>query len=230
MMWLVLTSLRRNLAKYRLALVGIAASVAVSCLGLSGANLMHNLARHPVASVVGGDMFIADAEVEFYGSRSGVHSEGMFPTFEFDQLRALVETEIPLTRVTGSLFAPALSAESTPLGILLGRYDPIGYWLYRPSLLEGSFPDLAGGRDDSLAVSGRRGNPRNRAPGDTITVRVPRREATPSGDVWDFASGILQDYNIAGIYDGIFNSGYLWTSLATVQEHLGAGGQVAWAE
>ena len=66
MMWLVLTSLRRNLAKYRLALVGIAASVAVSCLGLSGANLMHNLARHPVAYVVGGDMFIADAEVEFY--------------------------------------------------------------------------------------------------------------------------------------------------------------------
>ncbi len=38
--------------------------------------------------------------------------------------------------------------------------------------------------------------------------------------------GILEDYTISGVCDGRFNSGYLWTPLATVQEHLGAAGKL----
>jgi hypothetical protein len=235
MAWLVMTSLRRNLGRHWLAVVGLACAVAVSCLGLSGAGLMMRLVRKPVTQLMGGDLMVLDAGVVFRGGSGYVTSESYFAAFSLSELAIVVDRQLPGAPVTAAMFAPCLDASGRPLAtggfgsvLLLGRLDDTGDPLYFPDILTGErLPP--GSSPVAIFVPGSERGARYGAVGGDIVLRPALFELGPDGEVWDIAAGEPVTFRVTGIHDQMWFGGWLIVQLADLHALLGADDLATWA-
>lgn len=235
MAWLVMTSLRRNLGRHWLAVVGLACAVAVSCLGLSGAGLMMRLVRKPVTQLMGGDMMVLDDRVVLKARGGGVTSEGYFSTFSLSELVEVVNRHLPGAHVTAALFAPCLDASGRSVAaggfgsvLLLGRLDSTGDPLYFPDILTGE--RLAPGASPiAIFLPGTERGSRYGAVGGNLVLRPALFELGSGGEVWDIAAGEAVTFKVTGIHDQSWAGGWFIVQLADLQALLGADDLATWA-
>ena len=228
MVWLVFRSVRRNLGRHWLALVGLACAVALSSLGMSGAGIMLRLARRPMTQLLGGDIMIVDSSVVFEsGPGASIQSDDDFTLFSLTPVVHDVAASLPGTSTTATMTAPCLDSDGR-ISYLLGRLDDTRDPMYFYDILHGERPK-PGLSPFGILVPGNGGGSRFGEVGDELTLRLPRFWMDQSGKNLDLAAGKAATFQITGIHDENWASGYMYIQLSDLYTLLGTEGLANWA-
>lgn len=226
MLWLLVQSVRQNARKYWLAVVGVAASVLVSVIGISASQALWRMAQYPVSQMLGGELMILDQRVALAGSQGGVYAEiADVGHVDEEAGRSLVARVLPSARVTATLVVPCLVRDNE-FGVVQGRQDETGQWLYAPQIVAGR--QLSPSDDgNALLVRGRIGSAEALL-GQQVILRLPRAIAHDGDITWSLADGESQTYSIEGVFGQPAPNGNMWTPLAPLQRQTGAIGTVTY--
>lgn len=236
MVWLTTVSFRRNLSKYLLAIVGLSLAITVSCLGLSGLDVLWQFTLRPLSFIGGGQVLIMDNRMSMRPLGSRLHAEAEeikpFPSHWADE----VISEIPGSdKAVRTLVVPFLwyTQEELDIAYLAGR-DGLPDSLSDLRLLQGDAirPDTV---ETQLLMPGTRWSQGlvqswfGQSVGARPSLALP--EATNIGGAyeWDLASTSDHSFALLGIYDGSASLyPVVWTTLSGLQSRVGAEELVSW--
>lgn len=230
MSWLIWTSFKRNWFRYWLAIVGLAAAVAVACVGISGAALMWQMSKYPLLQVVGGELMVLDERVEFFGSSGSVRSSNMFENMSFSMVRESIENALPGSQTTGTLIVMSMQHRGTQSTVrpIYGREDDTGIWIYGPTIMEGEpLKDVDYIAMEMLLPAPRFGSASSdQGPGAVrpVLLAVFDEDSTPS---WDLAGGTRVNFTVVGTYKQPAH-GEAIVALSTLQALSGAHDKVTY--
>jgi len=240
MIWMTFVSFRRNIQKYALSIISLALAVAVSCLGLSGLDLLWRATLRPLTFVGGGQVMIMDERTSLRPAGSRVYADPQ----DIKPYPSLWAEEIVL-QVLGSdsavrtLVVPFVwyGENGTTIFYLAGR-DNLPNSLAELPLLQGRQlgPDSV---DTQLLVPGtewRSGGGSSHVGGwfgmTTGSMRpltIPQVMDIGGVYEWDMASSVEQQYIVTGIYsDRAALYPLLWSTLNSLQGRLGGEQLVSW--
>lgn len=224
MTWLLWVSFKRNWFKYWLAIVGLAAAVAVSSIGISGAALMWQMSKYPILHVVGGELMVLDARVQFTGSSGSVRSGNLFDTMSYSEVSNSIRETLPDALTTGTLVAVAMHEVGSRVVVapIYGREDNTGKWMYSVTTMEGENLNADNEGSTVLVVPGTRTGV---ALGYTHQAQIPTYGQTKLG-AWDLAGGIKVPFTVIGTFKQP-SHGNPMTSLKTLQSLTGARDRVS---
>lgn len=219
MAWLLWVSFKRNWFKYWLAIVGLAAAVAVSSIGISGAALMWQMSKYPILHVVGGELMALDHRVKFTGTGGRVSSGELFDNMSYSQTSAAIRNVLPGAQTTGTLVVSAMHevGSRVVLAPIYGREDNTGKWMYSVTTLEG---ENLNAENEGTAVLLVPGNKTGVTLGYTHRAQIPAYGQTDLGP-WDLAGGTKVPFTVIGTFKQPSHNSPM-TSLKTLQNLTGA--------
>ena len=211
MIWITWTTFYRSLRTYALAIINLALAVLVSCLGLSGLQLLQQATLQPLTLVGGGQVIIVDARTEFKTSSAMIYADPLdIQAFPAEQAERLVATLPGSQKTQQVLIAPItrLGNRQQVLWSYLGaRENPKGT-LSGLSMLSGS---LAGFDEENTMIAA--GHP----------SRV-NKEGPISYDGTQLGNWV--SYSVPQLT--ILNDQYHWTELAWLQAQIGGERPISW--
>ena len=238
MIWITWTTFYRSLRTYALAIISLALAVLVSCLGLSGLQLLQQATLQPLTLVGGGQVIIVDARTEFKTSSAMIYADPLdIQAFPAEQAERLVAA-LPGTQKTQQvLIAPItrLGNRQQVLWSYLGaRENPKGT-LSGLSMLSGS---LAGfDEENTMIAAGHPSRVNKEGPvsydgtqlGNWVSYSVPQLTILDDQYHWTVQEVRTIIYKVAGVYNGakaIY--GINWTELAWLQAQIGGERPISW--
>lgn len=233
MLWVLATSIRRNLGRYALSLVAVASAVAVSCLGMSGVTLMMKVARQPITQLIGGDLMVIDSDITFYSPSAGtLLSTGTYELLSPDEVRSAVSKALPGSQTTANLAVPCHSPDAR-LGDtfqnLVGRLDLTGSDFYSPPAVNGTSTVADTTSEMKVFVPSPEHGVSWGTPGQSVRLVCGRIRETNDGSLGiDIAQGTIANLVISGVYSADMTARWLFAPLATVQSLTGAAGLETW--
>jgi len=229
-LWVAWTSFRRNWFKYWLAIFGLAAAVAVSCVGITSTALLARMAKYPTLQYIGGDFMVLDRDVNFSGGNGSLSSDTPKP-FPYKEAEDVIKNALPEAQVTKTLAPPALHETNRRAltQTLLGREDNTRKWIYSVTMQggrglesqdEGALSIVAAG---GLGTDGMNGYTEEKV-GSTRVIHLPVYQ---DGRFSSIGAGTRSSFEIIGLYDNPSHE-HAVTSLQTVEELTGAHGMASW--
>lgn len=238
MIWMTLVSFRRNLRKYSLAILSLALAVLVSCLGLSGLDLLQRATLRPLTFVAGGQVMLIDQRTNLRPAGSRFYPDPLeikpFPAaWAQDVLSGLPKADEALL----TLVAPFMrySSNKTSSYYLAGR-NQLPTSLSGLRLIKGQHlqvddvesmivPGFETANSGGTFLYGFYGMEPEKA----YPLSIPRVRQTGELLDWDVAAGTQWQYTVDGIYDqGDALYPLLWTDLPSLQEQVGGDEPVSW--
>lgn len=226
---LALVTARRNLGKYLIPILVLAAAVVISSLGLSGAALLWRYSQYPIYQVFGGELIILHSSTPLRSQRGGIFTDQFFTVFPSEEVIKTVAETLPAAQVTKTLFTAGIVpcwGNRVTVWPLMGRLDTTGRWLYKPRVLQGS--NILTGESAEAWVWGPSTDDGKSMFGDPGTKLELRAAQFKQGNQWDVTSGQEYLYTLKGTYGMPYANLALWAPLETVQAHCGAPGLVSW--
>jgi len=239
MIWMTFVSFRRNIQKYALSIISLALAVAVSCLGLSGLDLLWRATLQPLTFICGGQVMIIDARTNLRPAGSRVYADPLeikpYPSLWAEELLSQVLNKSDAVR---TLVVPFLrySGDETTAFYLAAR-DDLPRSLSELPLLEGVRLQPGGG-DSQLFVPGALYTGPSSSyvlgwyrmvPGETHTLTVPQVMDLGRSYEWDLASSVSLRYTVSGIYqENATLYPLFWTTLPALQQRVGGEQPISW--
>lgn len=239
MLWMSGVSFRGNLRKYSLAMLSLALAVTVSCLGLSGLDLLQRSTLEPLTFIAGGQIMIVDARTNLRPAGARLYADPLeIKPFSADQVVDAVTAAVGQTQAVQTLVAPFMRYGSPDASAFyLAARDGLPQSLSSLQLLEGEHlqPDGASGQ---MLIGGREYVSTSRVYisawdrlkwGDTSKLTIPVVRELASGYDWNVAAAVQHPYSVAGIYDDRETLyPLLWTNLPLLQRQVGGERPVSW--
>lgn len=239
MLWMTVVSLRRNFNKYSLAIVSLALAVLVSCLGLSGLQVLQRATLQPLTFIGGGQIIIADARTELQTSAQMVYADPLkikpFPATQAEQVVAEV---VPQAATQQTLIAPYMySRGAETMWIYAGGRDNPSSSLSQLQILAGKMVK-AGDLPASVLMAG---DPRQRSQtgqqlgwdgtsaGQIRSMTIPSLLQVGQQYDWSVPQATHRNYQVVGIYNAPRTLYWVeWTDLANLQDHIGGKRPISW--
>lgn len=228
--WLFWTSFKRNWFRYRLALIGLAAAVAVACVGISGSALMRHWAKRPLLQFIGGELMLVDANVQFVASGISLRSQGGVEAFSLQALESFVQKKVPGAKLSATMAAAAVQEVGGGMlpGMVMGRLDQTENWIYAANILEGR--DLAPEDEGQLCIvvpgTAKGSSTWGEAVGETRTIRVA--SITDAEGAGALAAAPAHAFEIVGTYSLPSHNNTV-VPFSTLQQLTGVTDEIHWA-
>ena len=232
MFWLAMVSVKRHWTKYLLAIIGLAAAVAVTCFGLSGAALLSRMSKHPLLQTAGGDLMVYDKRVQFdAGPGRLVADPTLFSPFLYEDIQMVVNEALPGSITTGTLMIPVATGLRHPIYAmrpLSGRDNAGASWIYRPHMIAGTEVENDGTLALMLAGANSERSPFGERLGQNVTLVIPTVSWDSNELNFNLSNGRPVVFELVGLFGQPSNDLY-WTGLSVLQQQAGMEGQVNWA-
>jgi len=235
---MTLVSFHRNLRKYSLGILSLALAVLVSCLGLSGLDLLQRATLRPLTFVAGGQVMLIDQRTNLRPVGSRFYPDPLeikpFPaSWARDALsglpgadEALLTLVAPFMRYSGNKTSSYYLAGRNQLPTSLSSLRLIkGQRLQIDNVESMIVPGFETANSGGTFMYGFYGM----EPEKSYPLVLPRVRET--GDLldWDVAAGTQWQYTVDGIYDqGDALYPLLWTDLPSLQDKVGGDDPVSW--
>lgn len=239
MLWMTFVSFRRNLQKYSLAIISLSLAVAVSCVGLSGLDMLYRTTLAPLTFVCGGQIMIIDARTNLRPAGARVYADPLeIKPYPFMWAQELVTQVLGKDDTVQTLVAPFMRYSGTETTTFyLAARDNLPKSLSGLPLLLGERLESEGA-DFALLVPGKVYTGVSSSyvmgyyrmlPGQTQVLTVPRIMDVGETYDWDLASSEGHEYLVKGVYDEPSTLYPLfWTTLASLQQRVKGEQPVSW--
>lgn len=238
MVWMTLVSLRRNLRKYSLAILSLALAVTVSCLGLSGLELLQRSTIQPLAFLAGGQIMIIDERTNLRPAGSRLYADPLeIKPFPLRLAEEVLKDAPNHGEVIHTLVAPFMRyGEADATAFYLAGRNRLPSSISAVSFLEGQ--SLREGQKLTMIIPGAEYVSTSRTfitgwyrmeTEKTYPLIIPYTMQIKDAYDWDISSVAEYNYTVNGIYDQ-GNSLYplFWTNIEPLQMQVGGGSLVSW--
>ncbi len=239
MVWMTLVSFRRNLRKYSLAIISLALAVTVSCLGLSGLELLQRSTTQPLAFLAGGQIMIIDERTNLRPAGSRIYADPLeIKPYPVQLAEELIEDTTTRAKAVHTLVAPFMRyREAETSAFYLAGRNQLPASISALSFLEGE--TLADGHQEmKMVIPGEEYVSPSRTfisawyrmeTGSTYPLNIPHTMKINDSYDWDIAAATEHNYTVNGIYDQR-NSLYplFWTDIEHLQSQVGGPRLVSW--
>lgn len=239
MIWMTIVSFRRNLRKYSLAILSLALAVTVSCLGLSGLELLQRSTTQPITFLAGGQIMIIDERTNMRPAGSRLYADPLeikpFPMQQAEEVLQGIQNNMQTIQ---TLVAPFMRYKDAEISTFyLAARNELPASLSSLSILEGQSL-LANDSAQKMIIPGAEYISASRTyisawyrmETDTVyPLNIPQTTRISESHDWDIATARQYDYTVSGIYDQR-NSLYplFWTNFELLQSQVGGPRLVSW--
>jgi len=238
MIWITWTTFRRSLRTYALAIISLALAVLVSCLGLSGLQLLQQATLQPLTMVGGGQIILVDARTVFKTSSAMLYADPLdIQTFPAEQAEDVVAV-LPGSRKTQQvLIAPIarLGNRQQVLWSYLGARERPQATLTSLSMMSGSLASFE--EASNMIAAGHPSRANKEGPisydgtqlGNWISYSVPQLTTLNDQYHWTVQEVRSVTYKVGGVYNGVKAIyGINWTELELLQSQIGGERPISW--
>lgn len=234
---MTVVSFRRNLRKYSLAVLSLALAVTVSCLGLSGVELLQRSTLKPLTFIAGGQVMLIDSRTNLRPAGSRLYADPLEIKPYPEQWAETVLGEAGVrTEAVSSLVAPFMryaGRETTAFYVAARDHLPeslSGLRMIRRDLPSADMPPdqmvIPGYEWTSSLVTAWYRMELDQVYPLTIPKVMPVGQ---QGYDWDVAAGEPYQYTVSGIYDqeSVLYP-LFWTTIGSLRSQVGEGDYVSW--
>lgn len=238
MIWITWTTFHRSLRTYALAIVSLALAVLVSCLGLSGLQLLQQATLQPLTFIGGGQIIILDARTELKTSSAMIYADPLeiktFPAKMAEDLVATLDTNRETQQV---LIAPVaqIGNRGQVLWFYLGARENPQSTLDHLDMLSGSLQSFAEPQNMVSPAHPSRGNKagpisyEGTQVGNWVSYSVPQITELHGAYEWTVQQTRTVTYRVGALYNGVKAIyGINWTELSTLQSQIGGERPISW--
>lgn len=239
MVWMTLVSFRRNLRKYSLAILSLALAVTVSCLGLSGLELLQRSTTQPLAFLAGGQIMIIDERTNLRPAGSRLYADPLeIKPFPVQLVEEILGDTPNRAQAIHTLVAPFMRyGEADASAFYLAGRNRVPTSISALSFLEGRSLSEGEKKTEMIIPGAEYVSPsRTFITGwfrmetdNTYPLTIPYTMQINDAYDWDIAAAAEHNYTVNGIYDQR-NSLYplFWTDIELLQSQVGGPSLVSW--
>ena len=238
MVWMTLVSFRRNLRKYSLAILSLALAVTVSCLGLSGLELLQRSTTQPLAFLAGGQIMIIDERTNLRPAGSRLYADPLeIKPFSLQLVEGILGDTPSRAQAIHTLVAPFMRyGEADASAFYLAGRNQLPRSISALSFLEGR--SLSEGQEMRMIIPGAEYVSPSRTfitgwfrmeTDNTYPLTIPHTMQINDAYDWDIAAAAEHNYTVNGIYDqGDSLYPLFWTDIELLQSQVGGPSLVSW--
>lgn len=239
MVWMTLVSFRRNLRKYSLAILSLALAVTVSCLGLSGLEILQNSTTQPLSFLAGGQIMIIDERTNLRPAGSRLYADPLeIKPFPVQLVEDILEGTHYREQLIHTLVAPFMRyGEAEASAFYLAGRNRVPTSISALSFLEGRSLSEGEKKTEMIIPGAEYVSPsRTFITGwfrmetdNTYPLTIPHTMQINDAYDWDIAAAVEYNYTVNGIYDqGDSLYPLFWTDIELLQSQVGGPSLVSW--